>query len=354
VHAGNGPASSLHERFLYWIRPRELEELGCKPSVAGFLRSCLVYGHNRFLLVPGFIACAASSAARSTRHAVEWAARRAAAAHRATGESENVAPSPSVLHYYREHYGRFAAKVKCSKSVCSRYPALCRAVDHGPVGIFCLPPLGHLNPSPRSPKSCNAGPRNHLLQLPICRARPESRIEFETLAERDFPVGSFAERYKKMSTLDALAATQASLEILTSQAEAVFRTARPVIERAALDLWIVDNMDYAASTLAACMGAPFVTVIFGLMWHPEPGVPGWSGEPYTNDPAALERDYRFTEAALAVSKPFRDYVGSYRMQAGLGPFSFDTLWSGLAQISQEPAEFEFPQDARLFYSRDRS
>jgi zeaxanthin glucosyltransferase len=31
------------------------------------------------------------------------------------------------------------------------------------------------------------------------------------------------------------------------------------------------------------------------------------------------------------------------MQAGLGPFSFDTLWSGLAQISQEPAEFEFPR-----------
>jgi MGT family glycosyltransferase len=168
-------------------------------------------------------------------------------------------------------------------------------------------------------------------------------FRFEAIAERDFPAGSFAERYEKMSKLDGLAATGASLDIMTSQAEALFRTARPVIERAGLDLWIVDNMDYAASTLAACMGARFVTVIFGLMWQCEPGVPGWSGEPYTNDPAALDRNRRFDEAALAASKPFRDYVGSHRMRAGLGPFSFDTLWSGWAQITQEPAEFEFPR-----------
>jgi MGT family glycosyltransferase len=31
------------------------------------------------------------------------------------------------------------------------------------------------------------------------------------------------------------------------------------------------------------------------------------------------------------------------MKAGLGPFSYDTLWSGLAQITQQPAEFEFPR-----------
>ncbi len=213
------------------------------------------------------------------------------------------------------------------------------------LGIFCLPPLGHLNPmSTLADELKRRGHEVIFFQFADFAETVRSRgFEFETLAERDFPAGSFAERYRQMSTLDGLAATRASLDILTSQAKALFRTARPVIERTGLDLWIVDNMDYAASTLAACMGAPFVTVIFGLMWHREAGVPGWSGEPYTNDPATLDRDHRFNEAALAASKPFRDFVGSYREKAGLGSFSFDTLWSDLAQISQEPAEFEFPR-----------
>jgi UDP:flavonoid glycosyltransferase YjiC (YdhE family) len=41
------------------------------------------------------------------------------------------------------------------------------------------------------------------------------------------------------------------------QAEVLFAEARPVIERARPDLWIVDQVDYAAATLAAHMRAPF-------------------------------------------------------------------------------------------------
>jgi MGT family glycosyltransferase len=46
---------------------------------------------------------------------------------------------------------------------------------------------------------------------------------------------------------------------------------------------------------------------------------------------------------LAIAAPYRDYVGARRVKAGLGPFSFDSLWSRLAQITQQPSEFEFPR-----------
>jgi MGT family glycosyltransferase len=46
---------------------------------------------------------------------------------------------------------------------------------------------------------------------------------------------------------------------------------------------------------------------------------------------------------LALSRPFRDYIGRFREGAGRGPFSFDTLWSDLAQITQQPEELEFPR-----------
>jgi MGT family glycosyltransferase len=168
-------------------------------------------------------------------------------------------------------------------------------------------------------------------------------LAFESYGEHDYPAGTFAGRARAMSRLDGLAAVRAGLEMFASQAEALFTTARPVIERARLDAWLVDHLDYAASTLAACMRAPFVTVIVGLLRHIEEGVPGFSGEIHSDDPAVLERDRRYNETVLAASRPFRDYVGAFRQRAGLGSFSFETLWSSLAQITQQPAELEFPR-----------
>ena len=209
--------------------------------------------------------------------------------------------------------------------------------------MFCLPWIGHLNPfSTLAHELIGRGHQITFFQVADFAEQVRNRgFHFEAFGERDYPAGTFAERYREMSRLDGLPAIRAGLNILISQAEALFTTARPTIEKARLDLWVVDHMDYAASTLAACMRAPFVSVIVGLMRHQEDGVPGFSGELYTDDPVVLERDRRFNEAILASSKPFRDFIGACRVKAGMGPFSFDSLWSGLAQITQQPAEFEF-------------
>ena len=94
--------------------------------------------------------------------------------------------------------------------------------------------------------------------MPDCAEPGRSRgFNFEAFGEQDYPAGTFAEWYREMSRLDGLPASQASLDILTSQAEALFTaTARPTIkEKAKLDFWIhVDHMDYAASH-AGCMHA---------------------------------------------------------------------------------------------------
>jgi zeaxanthin glucosyltransferase len=213
------------------------------------------------------------------------------------------------------------------------------------LGMFCMPLIGHLNPfATLAHQLIGRGHQVTFFHIADFAELVRNRgLDFRAFAEQDYPVGTFAERYREMSRLSGLAASRASLDILTSQAEALFTAARPTIEKASLDLWIVDHMDYAASTLAACMQAPFVSVIVGLMRHQEHGVPGFSGELYTDDPVVLERDRRFNEALLATSKPFRDFIGTWRAKGGMGPFSFDSLWSDLAQITQEPAEFEFPR-----------
>jgi zeaxanthin glucosyltransferase len=211
--------------------------------------------------------------------------------------------------------------------------------------MFCLPWIGHLNPfSTLAHELIGRGHQITFFHVADFAEQVRNRgFHFEAFGERDYPAGTFARRYREMSRLDGMPAIRAGLDILISQAEALFTTARPVIENARLDLWVVDHLEYAASTLAACMQAPFVSVIVGLMRHHEDGVPGFSGEPYTDDPVVLERDRRFNEAILATAKPYRDYVGACRVKAGLSPFSLDSLWSGLAQITQQPAEFEFPR-----------
>ncbi len=211
--------------------------------------------------------------------------------------------------------------------------------------MFCLPWIGHVNPfSGLAHELTSRGHEIVFFNVPDVAQQVRLRgFRSEAFGGRVFPPGTLAERVRALSRLEGLPAMKASLDVLTSQAEALFAEARPLIETAKLDLWVVDHLDYAASTLAAHLRAPFVTAIVGLMRHPEEGVPGFSGEPCSNDPAVQERDRRFNEAMLATSQPFRQFIGAYRVRAGLGPFSYDNLWSGLAQITQQPAEFEYPR-----------
>jgi len=208
-----------------------------------------------------------------------------------------------------------------------------------------MPLLGHLNPMATLARVLiERGHQVTFFQVPDFAPQVRGRgLDFVAYGERELPEGTFPERYRALSRLEGLAASRANLDIMTTQADALFEHAPAIVENARLDVWLIDHMDYAPATLAACMGARFVTVILGLMRHWEDGVPGFSGEPYSDDPAVLERDRRFNLAMLAASKPFREYLGAYRQKAGIGPFSLDTLWSSLAQITQEPAEFEFPR-----------
>ena len=211
--------------------------------------------------------------------------------------------------------------------------------------MFCLPWTGHLNPfAALAQELQNRGHDVVFFQLAdFGEAVRKHGFEFQAYGEKEFPPGALAERNRELARLSGLVASRAGLDILRSQAEAVFTSAPALIERARLDLWVVDHLDYATSTLAASMGAPFVSLIVGLMLHWEAGVPGFSGEIYSSDPAVIERDRQFREKVRVAAQPFRDFIGAYRVKSGMTPFSFETLWSRLAQITQQPREFEFPR-----------
>jgi zeaxanthin glucosyltransferase len=213
------------------------------------------------------------------------------------------------------------------------------------IGVFCLPWIGHVNPfSALARKLALRGHEIVFFTAPDFAEQVRQRgFAVEVYGGGMCPEGTFGEAVVAQSSLDGMEAIRANLDILKLQAEALFAEAPSLIEKAGLELWIVDQLDYAASTLAAKMRASFVTVIVTLMRNAESGVPGFSGEPYSDDPATRERDQRYNEELLKSTEAFRDFIGAYRRSAGMGGFSYESIWSDLAQITQQPAEFEFPR-----------
>lgn len=141
----------------------------------------------------------------------------------------------------------------------------------------------------------------------------------------------FAGTGRRLSALEGEAAVRLAGEMSLKLAQALLQD--PTEIAAESDLWVVDQMDYAAATLAAARGRSFVTAIVTLMKNNEEGVPGFNGRPFSTGESDLSH----------LVTPLLNYLDNYRRAAGLGGFSYDTLWSERAQITQQPIEFEFPR-----------
>ena len=214
------------------------------------------------------------------------------------------------------------------------------------LGVFSLPHLGHLGPMAGLAHTLIS--RGHdvtFYGLPEFGPLVEARgLKFQPYGLNGLQHGTYTEQSRNLSTLAGRAATTASLQILIDQAQLFFEEAPGILETAGLDLMLVDQLDYPAATWATITRRPFVTLIPALLRNDEPGVPGFGPESWPMDPEAQVRDLAYKKGMREMLTPFLDYLTRIRQQAGLGPFSYDHLWSNLAQISHQPAEFEYPRE----------
>lgn len=213
------------------------------------------------------------------------------------------------------------------------------------IGFFSLPWLGHIHPmAGLAGQLSSRGHRVTFFHLPefadLC-SRPG--CHFEAYGQGLFEAGTFAHLNQQLSLLEGEAAISAALSITGLLSQALLRQAAPILDRADLDLWVVDQLDYAAATLAAQLQAPFVTAAVTLLRNPEEGIPGFNGEELARDARGQQRERHLADRLALLVKPYLDDLNQYRKQAGMEPFSYATIWSQLAQISQQPAQFEFPR-----------
>src|SRR6185437_1044704 len=165
------------------------------------------------------------------------------------------------------------------------------------------------------------------------------------IGESHFPPGSLARDLATLTRLHGLAALRFTIEAIRRTTEIFCREAPAAIEKAGVDLLLVDQTEPAGGTIAERLGLRFVTVCNALLMNREPDVPppfvSWGYKGKTS--ARLMNRFGYAASGL-VTGPVTRTVGRYRKMWGLPPQnSQEDSFSRLLQISQQPPSFDFPR-----------
>lgn len=128
---------------------------------------------------------------------------------------------------------------------------------------------------------------------------------------------------------------------------AIFLQQAPkVIKNAGIEALLVDQVSPAGGTVAEYLGIPFISVSAALMINEDVSVPPFN-TPWNYNRAWWGQirnriGYRLLRQAR---KPIRETIAQYRREWNLLPHhSSNDAYSSLAQLCQQPAEFEFPRE----------
>ncbi|MEG4030113.1 MULTISPECIES: glycosyltransferase [unclassified Microcoleus] len=214
-------------------------------------------------------------------------------------------------------------------------------------GLLCPASTGHLNTMiPLGSELLRRGHRVTVFNLLDAKTTTlASGLEFQPLAEDEFPAGSMAEGLGKLGKLSGLTAFRYTIKTFTQISATLLTEAPTAIQKAGVEALLVDQVSFEGGTIAEFLNLPFITVCSALMVNRDPNIPPF-GTPWQYNPTLVNRlrnQVTYQLLNLAV-KPIRDVIAQYREEWKLPLYSNQNDgYSKLAQISQQPAEFEFPR-----------
>ncbi|WP_310410092.1 glycosyltransferase [Chamaesiphon sp. OTE_8_metabat_110] len=214
-------------------------------------------------------------------------------------------------------------------------------------GIICPVATGHLNPmTTLGHELKQRGHRVTLFGIPDARAKTlAAGLEFCVIGEREFPAGSSAASFAELGKLSGLAALKYTITLFQQLTVTILREAPNAISAAGVELLLVDQTSFGGGTVADFLKLPFISVACALMLNRETGIPpinsNWSYNPAWWAQLRNQLGYRLLSR---ITKPVVNTVAQYRQEWQLPPhLEPNDTYSKLAQISQQPAEFEFPR-----------
>lgn len=214
-------------------------------------------------------------------------------------------------------------------------------------GIICPPVSGHLNPMAALGRELQQrGHRVTFFQMPDVEAKVLAEgLEFCPIGQSDHPVGSLPESITKLGQLSGLAALRFTIKAIQKTTNAICRDAPSAIKEAGVEALLVDQTEPAGATVANFLELPFVTICCAMAINREPAIPpiftSWTYYPTWWAYLRNQLGYSLFDS---ITRPIQKVLAEYRQQWKLPLYKHHSdSFSQIAQISQQPQEFDFPR-----------
>ena len=214
-------------------------------------------------------------------------------------------------------------------------------------GIVSPPVPGHIHPFGALGRELIArGHQVTLFHMPDVeeRARREG-LGFVSIGAHDHPAGSLSESLAQLTRLNGLAALRFTIEAVRKTTEMLLRDGPAAVRDAGVGFLLVDQTEPGGRTIAEHLCVPFVTICNALALNREPSVPPpFTPWRYRDSPSARVRNRLGYAMSDRIMRPIIQVVAKYRARWKLPAHKqAEQSFSRLAQISQQPAAFDYPR-----------
>ena len=215
-------------------------------------------------------------------------------------------------------------------------------------GLICPASTGHLNTMLPLGKELQS--RGHYVVLVgMLDAEAKTRaagLEFKGIGESEFPKGTIEESLARLGKLSGLEALKYTVNALRDGAAILLQDAPTVIKDAGVEALLVDQASPEGGTIADYLGIPFISICSAVVLNHEDSIPPhFTNWKYNPTWCGRLRNHLGYQLLRWTAKPITEVINEYR-QAWKLPVqsSPNERYSPLAQISQQPAELEFPRE----------
>ena len=214
-------------------------------------------------------------------------------------------------------------------------------------GLICPASTGHLNTMlPLGKELKRRGHRVTMIGILDAEAKTlAAGLEFVAYGTEEYSKGSTAEALNHLSKLSGLAAFRYTITLLKDGTNVLLRDDPQVIKNAGVDALLTDQAS-SGESIGDFLDIPFITICSALVLNQDENVPhpasNWKYNPAWWAKLRNRATWSFYQT---LGKPINKVVAEYRRQWNLPLYSDpNDAYSLLAQISQQPAELEFPRE----------
>jgi len=172
-----------------------------------------------------------------------------------------------------------------------------------------------------------------------------AEIGFCPIGESDHPLGSLRESLAQLGTYSGLAALRFTVRAIQKTTNMICRDAPAAIRAAHIDALLVDQTEPAGGSVAEHLGLPFVTICNALAMNREPAIPPpFTPWEYRDSLAGRARNWLGNAVSDRIIAPVQTVLAGHRERWKLPAHrNLGETFSSIAQISQQPREFDFPR-----------